>query len=55
MRRRSCAADLSQLCLDLRAMRIANVNEIDWLDAPPAAAVETAEALLDRLGVTRDA
>ena len=40
-------SELSQLCLALRAMRIAN---IDWLDAPPAAAVERAESLLDRLG-----
>jgi ATP-dependent helicase HrpB len=46
-------ADLSQLCLDLRAMRITSVNEIDWLDAPPLPSVETAEALLDRLGVTK--
>jgi ATP-dependent helicase HrpB len=48
-------SDLSQLCLDLRAMRIANVSDVDWLDAPPAAAVERAELLLDRLGVARDA
>jgi ATP-dependent helicase HrpB len=47
-------SDLSQLCLALRAMRIADVNQVDWLDAPPAAAVERAESLLDRLGVTRD-
>jgi ATP-dependent helicase HrpB len=46
--------DLSQLCLTLRAMRIAGVNQIDWLDAPPAAAVQTAESLLDRLGVAGD-
>jgi len=44
-------SDLSQLCLDLRAMRIASVADVDWLDAPPAAAVERAEMLLDRLGV----
>jgi ATP-dependent helicase HrpB len=44
--------DLSQLCLDLRAMHIANVNDMDWLDTPPEAAVERAELLLDRLGVT---
>jgi ATP-dependent helicase HrpB len=44
-------SDLSQLCLDLRAMRIANVNDVDWLDAPPVAAVQRAELLLDRLGV----
>lgn len=48
-------SDLSQLCLDLRAMRIANVHDVDWLDAPPASAVGQAELLLDRLGVTRDA
>ena len=42
-------SELSQLCLALRAMR---VGDIDWLDAPPAAAVERAESLLDRLGAT---
>jgi ATP-dependent helicase HrpB len=42
-------SELSQLCLALRSMRVA---EIDWLDAPPAAAVERAESLLDRLGAT---
>jgi ATP-dependent helicase HrpB len=42
-------SELSQLCLALRAMRI---DQIDWLDAPPAAAVERAESLLDRLGAT---
>lgn len=45
-------ADLSQLCLALRAMGIANVSDVDWLDAPPVPAVERAESLLDRLGVT---
>ncbi len=45
-------SDLSQLCLTLRAMRIANVNDMEWLDAPPAAAVQRAEALLDRLSAT---
>src|SRR5208283_3939692 len=45
-------SDLSQLCLDLRALRVANVGEMDWLDAPPAAAVERAEQLLDRLGAS---
>ena len=40
-------SELSQLCLALRAMRI---GHLDWLDAPPAAAVERAESLLDRLG-----
>jgi ATP-dependent helicase HrpB len=33
-------------------MRIAHVNDMDWLDAPPAAAVQRAESLLDRLSAT---
>jgi ATP-dependent helicase HrpB len=45
-------SDLSQLLLALRAMRIA---DLEWLDAPPAAAVESAESLLDRLGATSEA
>jgi ATP-dependent helicase HrpB len=43
-------SELSQLCLALRAMRIGPIDGIDWLDAPPVAAVEKAESLLDRLG-----
>jgi ATP-dependent helicase HrpB len=43
-------SDLSQLCLALRAMGIAHTTNLDWLDAPPEAAVEQAESLLDRLG-----
>ncbi len=43
-------SDLSQLCLTLRAMGIGPINDVSWLDAPAAAAVEQAEALLDRLG-----
>jgi ATP-dependent helicase HrpB len=42
--------DLSQLCLALRAMRIAHVKDVSWLEAPSTAAVERAESLLDRLG-----
>jgi ATP-dependent helicase HrpB len=42
-------SDLSQLWLALRAMRI---DGIEWLDAPPAGAVERANSLLDRLGAT---
>jgi ATP-dependent helicase HrpB len=42
-------SDLSQLCLTLRAMGAA---ELDWLDAPPAAALALAESLLDRLDAT---
>ncbi|HME34874.1 MAG TPA: ATP-dependent helicase HrpB [Candidatus Sulfotelmatobacter sp.] len=46
--------DLSQVCLALRAMGIAHVTDVSWLDAPAAAAIQQAEALLDRLGVTGD-
>jgi ATP-dependent helicase HrpB len=45
-------SELSQLCLALRAMRIGRVDEVDWLDAPPVAAVQSAESLLDRLGAS---
>src|SRR5579859_3676533 len=44
-------SDLSQLCLALRAMRI---DDLTWLDAPPEAAWQSAEALLDRLGATEE-
>ena len=40
--------ELSQVVLQLRAM---GVTGIEWLDAPPAAALAAADALLDRLGV----
>lgn len=40
--------ELSQLVLQLRAMK---VSELAWLDAPPAPAIAAANALLDRLGV----
>jgi ATP-dependent helicase HrpB len=43
-------SDLSELCLWLRAMGIAQVNDVTWLDAPAETAVERAESLLDRLG-----
>ncbi|MEO8027225.1 MAG: ATP-dependent helicase HrpB [Bryobacteraceae bacterium] len=39
--------ELSQLVLDLRTM---GVRELDWLDAPPAAAWQAATDLLERLG-----
>jgi ATP-dependent helicase HrpB len=45
-------SDLSQLCLDLRAMQIAPAHDMEWLDSPPAGAVQGAESLLDRLGAT---
>jgi ATP-dependent helicase HrpB len=47
-------SDLSQLVLTLRAMRIGHTEEIEWLDAPPAAAIDTAQSLLDRLGATAE-
>jgi ATP-dependent helicase HrpB len=45
-------ADLSQLCLALRALGIAHVSDLAWLDAPTETAVERAESLLNRLGAT---
>ncbi len=44
--------ELSELCLTLRAMGIANPRELHWLDAPPDAAVGRAEELLERLGAS---
>jgi ATP-dependent helicase HrpB len=44
--------DLSQLLLNLRAMNIASIDVLDWLDAPPPEAVQTAASLLDRIGAT---
>jgi ATP-dependent helicase HrpB len=41
--------ELSQLVLQLRAMRI---TELQWLDRPPEGAFTAANTLLDRLGVT---
>jgi ATP-dependent helicase HrpB len=41
--------ELSQLCLQLEAMRIHEPRELDWLDAPPDAAIDAAEVLLDLL------
>jgi ATP-dependent helicase HrpB len=41
--------ELSQMALLLRAMRAA---ELDWLDAPPPAALAAANALLDNLSIT---
>lgn len=45
-------SDLAQLCLDLRAMGFAHASELEWMDAPPEAALRAAEELLDRLGAT---
>ncbi len=44
-------ADLSQLCLDLRAIGM-RVEDLDWLEVPTAEAVRAAESLLDRLGAS---
>lgn len=45
-------ADLSQLLLTLRAMNIAHIHNLDWLDAPTEPAVQSAESLLDLIGAT---
>jgi ATP-dependent helicase HrpB len=44
--------ELSELCLTLRAMGLADPGALAWLDPPPAAAVSRAEDLLERLGAT---
>ena len=46
--------ELSELCLTLRAMGIANPRELDWLDPPPDAAVGRAEELLELLRASDD-
>jgi ATP-dependent helicase HrpB len=38
--------ELTQLCLDLHAFGVSDPGGLDWLDAPPAVAVEAAENLL---------
>ncbi len=43
--------DLAPTALMLRAMG-AGLRELDWLDAPPAAAIAQAEELLQQLGAT---
>lgn len=47
-------ADLSQLLLSLGAIGIAHPDDLDWLDAPPAGAVESAKLLLNRIGASGD-
>ncbi|MDE1154688.1 MAG: ATP-dependent helicase HrpB [Acidobacteriaceae bacterium] len=47
--------DLTQLLLSLRAMHIAHPDQVPWLNAPPAEAVRSAEALLDALGAGNEA
>jgi ATP-dependent helicase HrpB len=41
--------ELSQMCLQLEAARVHDPLELEWLDAPPRAAIDAAEALLTRL------
>ena len=41
--------ELSQLCLALEAAGMRDPLALEWLDAPPAAAIAAAETLLDRL------
>jgi ATP-dependent helicase HrpB len=42
--------ELSQLCLDLAAMGVRDVGEVEWLDAPPEEALGAARELLRGLG-----
>ena len=46
--------ELSELCLSLRAMGIADPRSLAWLDAPPDAGIARAQDLLERLGATGD-
>jgi ATP-dependent helicase HrpB len=41
--------ELSQFCLQLEALGIHDPNSLDWLEAPPAGAIDAAESLLDML------
>jgi ATP-dependent helicase HrpB len=43
-------SDLSQLLLSLRVMKIPHIHDVDWLDKPPAEAIQSAESLLDLIG-----
>jgi ATP-dependent helicase HrpB len=45
-------ADLAPAALLLRAMGLGGLNSVEWLDAPPPAAVAHAEELLEQLGAT---
>ncbi len=46
--------ELSQMCLHLESMAIHDPMDLPWLTAPPAAAIEASEKLLDRLRVRGD-
>jgi ATP-dependent helicase HrpB len=41
--------EITQLCLDLHVAGVGNPLELEWLDAPPAEAIDKAEELLRRL------
>ena len=43
-------AELSQMVLALASMGLTDARELDWLDAPPAAAIDAARELLGALG-----
>jgi ATP-dependent helicase HrpB len=45
--------DLSQLLLSIRAMNIAHLDDLDWLNTPRRENVESAELLLDRIGANK--
>jgi ATP-dependent helicase HrpB len=47
-------ADMAEVVLMLRSSRVTDVRELAWLDAPPEAALRSAEQLLVRLGAQSD-
>ena len=47
-------ADLAQLLLSLRAMKMSHLDDLEWLDPPPIEAVRIAESLLNRIGANGD-
>jgi len=50
-----CVTDLSQLLLELAAWGVTDPFQLGWLDAPPAAALESARCLLVELDLFDDA
>ena len=42
--------ELTATCLDLHAMGLGRVDDLEWLDPPPAESIRAAEDLLARLG-----
>ena len=47
-------ADLASAALELHALGIDDLNRLDWFEAPPALALEQADALLTKLGALDD-